>query len=179
MGDVQSMDYITDFLKILVPAALVLYAMYLTMRSFLQKQFDHRLVDLKLKNSETILPIRLQAYERMALFLERISPNNMLLRLSEPSMNAAQFQQLLLKEIREEFNHNLSQQVYMSDEVWEKIRTTMNEVVAVIQAAAQKMDDKKNAIDLAEEIFDHMIKLNRDPVGEALGKLKGELRQLL
>ena len=179
MGEVQSMDYITDFLKILVPAALVLYAMYLTIRSFLQKQFDHRLLDLKLKNTEVILPIRLQAYERMALFLERISPNNMLLRLSEPSMSAAQFQQLLLKEIREEFNHNLSQQVYMSDEVWEKVRATMNEVVTAIQTASQKMDDEKNAIDLAEEIFDYMIKLNRDPIGEALSTLKGELRQLL
>ena len=179
MGEVQSMDYITDFLKILVPAALVLYAMYLTIRSFLQKQFDNRLLDLKLKNTETILPIRLQAYERMALFLERISPNNMLLRLSEPAMSAPEFQQLLLKEIREEFNHNLSQQVYMSDQVWEKIRTTMNEVVTAIQTASQKMDEKQNAIDLAEEIFDYMIKLNRDPIGETLSILKGELRQLL
>lgn len=172
------MDYVTEFLKLLVPAALVMYAMYLVMRNFLQKQFDHRLLDIKIKNNETVLPIRLQAYERIALLLERISPNNMLLRLSDPSISAFAFQQLLLNEIREEFNHNLSQQVYMSDLAWAKIRTTVNEIVTAVQESAQKMDESKNAIDLAEAIFDYMSKLDRDPVGEALTLVKEETRQL-
>lgn len=172
------MEEITEFLKILVPALLVMYAMYLVVRNFLQKQFDNRLLDLKIKNNETVLPLRLQAYERMALLLERISPNNMLLRLSDPSISAFAFQQLLLNEIREEFNHNLSQQVYMSDEVWEKVRTTVNEIVTAVQESAEKMDEKKSAIDLAEAIFSYMIQLNRDPIGEALTLLKKETRYL-
>lgn len=172
------MDMITELLKVLIPAILVMYAMYLVVRNFLQKQFDHRLLDLKVKNIETVLPIRLQAYERIALLLERISPNNMLLRLSDPSISAFAFQQLLLTEIREEFNHNLSQQVYMSDEAWTKVRTTVNEVVSAVQESAQRMDESKNAIDLAEAIFDYMIKLDRDPVGEALLLVKNETRHL-
>ncbi|OEK03609.1 hypothetical protein BFP97_19730 [Roseivirga sp. 4D4] len=172
------MDYVTEFLKLLVPAALVMYAMYLVMRNFLQKQFDNRLLDIKIKNNETVLPIRLQAYERVALLLERISPNNMLLRLSDPSISAYDFQQLLLKEIREEFNHNLSQQVYISDGVWTRVRATVNDIVTAVQESSQKMDEKKNAIDLAEAIFDYMIKLDRDPVGETLSVVKEEIRQL-
>ncbi len=172
------MDYVTEFLKLLVPAALVMYAMYLVMRNFLQKQFDNRLLDIKIKNNETVLPIRLQAYERVALLLERISPNNMLLRLSDPSISAYDFQQLLLKEIREEFNHNLSQQVYISDGVWARVRATVNDIVTAVQESSQKMDEKKNAIDLAEAIFDYMIKLDRDPVGETLSVVKEEIRQL-
>ena len=59
------MDYITELIKILVPALLVMYAMFLVVRNFLQKQFDQKLIEVKLKNTETTLPLRLQAYERM------------------------------------------------------------------------------------------------------------------
>ena len=172
------MDYITELIKILVPALLVMYAMFLVMRNFLQKQFDQKLIEIKIKNSETTLPLRLQAYERMALLLERVSPNNMLLRLSDPSISAFEFQHLLQKEIREELNHNLSQQVYISDEAWKKARTAINDVVGIIQAASGKMTEKNNAIDLAEAIFDLMIKENKDPIADALTFLKAEARQL-
>ncbi|OEJ99633.1 DUF7935 family protein [Roseivirga misakiensis] len=172
------MDTVTELLKVLIPALLVMYAMYLVVRNFLQKQFDNRLLDLKIKNNETVLPIRLQAYERIALLLERISPNNMLIRLSDPSLSAFAFQQLLLKEIREEFNHNLSQQVYMSEDVWNKVKATVNDIVSAVQDSAQKMDDSKNAIDLAEEIFAYMIGLDRDPVGEALAMVRNETQHL-
>ncbi|MFY0591272.1 hypothetical protein [Roseivirga sp.] len=172
------METATEFLMILIPATLVMYAMFLVVRNFLQKQFDHRLLDLKIKNNETVIPIRLQAYERIALLLERISPNNMLIRLSDPSMSAFAFQQLLLKEIREEFNHNLSQQVYMSEEVWSKVRVTVNDIVTAVQDSALKMDESKSAIDLAEAIFAYMISMDRDPVGEALSMVRNETQHL-
>lgn len=173
------MDIITELIKIIVPAGLVLYAMFLVVRSFLNKQFDSRLIDLKLKNTETILPIRLQAYERVALLLERISPNNMLIRLSDPQIPAMEFQQVLLKEIQEELNHNLSQQVYMSDEVWQEARKAINEIIAAIQAAAERTDANKTAIDLSEAIFNEMLKKPDDPIGKALRLLKNEVRQLM
>lgn len=173
------MDYVTEFIKILVPAILVMYAMYLVMRNFLQKQFENKLLDVKMKNNETVLPIRLQAYERIALLLERVSPNNMILRLSEPGVSAFEFQHLLQKEIREELNHNLSQQVYMSDEAWKKTKAAINEVIMLIQTSAERMTDKSSSIDLAEAIFADMIKLNNDPTAEALKLLKAEARQLM
>lgn len=173
------MDYITDFIKILVPAVLVMYAMFLVMRNFLQKQLDQKLIDTQIKNSETILPLKLQAYERLTLLLERISPNNMLLRLSDPGISAQEYQQVLQTEIREELNHNLSQQVYISDEAWAQVKSAINEVIGLIQKAGEKMTDKNNAIDLAETIFDIMIKENSDPVAKALKFVKAEGRQLM
>lgn len=172
------MEYLTDFLQLLVPAALVLYAVYLIVRNFLQKDFDKKLVELKISNSSTILPVRLQAYERICLLLERISPNNMLLRMSDPSYNALQFQQLVLKEVREEFNHNLSQQVYMSEEVWEKVRATVNEIIQVVNEAGQGMTIEHSSVDLSQRVFDGMIQLNRDPIGEALAMTKKEIQTL-
>lgn len=172
------MEYLTDLIQILLPAGLVLYAVYLIVRNFLQKQFDSQLIQLKSKNTEMVLPTRLQAYERVCLLLERISPNNMLLRLSDPSLSAYEFQNLLLSEIRDELNHNLSQQVYMSDEAWNRVKGTVNIIIGVIQDAAQEMSPEKNSIDLAQGIFDKMIKLNSDPVGETLSFVKNEIRQV-
>ncbi len=171
------MDYINDLIKLVVPAALVLYAMYLVIRSFLQKDFDRRLIDIKLKNSETVLPIRLQAYERMALFLERISPNNMLLRMADPSLSALVFQQQLLQEIRDEFHHNHSQQIYMSDEAWNKIRAAMNAIIGVIQEASEEMKDDSNAVDLSSAIFNKMMAQSTDHIGDTLSFVKNEIRQ--
>lgn len=173
------MDYITELIKILVPALLVLYAMYLVVRSFLNKQFDEQMLQLKAKNTEVVLPIRLQAYERIALLLERLSPNNMLIRLSEPTMSAFDFQQLLLKEIQEEKNHNLSQQVYISDDAWNATNKAINAIITVIQTASSQMDDSKNAIDLAEAVFGEMMKLENDPTAVALSVVKNELRLFL
>ena len=172
------MEYITDFLQLLVPAGLVLYAAYLLVRNFLQRDFDKKLVELKVSNNNTVLPLRLQAYERICLLLERISPNNMLLRLSDPAYNALEFQQLIQKEIREEFNHNLSQQIYMSEEVWEKVRATVNELIAIVNESAEGLTMENNSVDLSQRIFDRMIAMNRDPVGESLTLVKKEIQQL-
>jgi hypothetical protein len=100
------------------------------------------------------------------------------LRLSDPSISAFDFQQILLAEIREELNHNLSQQVYMSDEAWNKVRATVNIIIAVIQESAQEMTYEKSSIDLAQKIFDKMMKLDADPVGDTLVFVKNEIRQI-
>ncbi|MDQ3394398.1 MAG: hypothetical protein M3512_09850, partial [Bacteroidota bacterium] len=123
------MELFWEFLKFLVPALLVLYAMYLTVKAFIQKDLEQQVLNIKMKNQEVLLPIRLQAFERMALFLERITPNNLVLRLNDGSYSAKQFQQVLLSEIREEYYHNLSQQVYMADESWDLVKNAMEEII--------------------------------------------------
>ncbi len=170
------MEALLEFGKIIIPAAIVLYAMYLVVNSFLQKEFEKRLIDIKLKNTEVVLPIRLQAYERLSLFLERISPNNLVLRLNNSGYSAKQFQQILQNEVREEYNHNLSQQVYVGDEVWDFVKNAKEDVITVINKAAEKVTDESKSIDLAKEIFELMMQKQRDPITVALGKLKEEIR---
>lgn len=170
------MDLFTELLKIVLPAALVLYAMYLTVRSFLSRDLVQRQTDLKASYAQTLLPIRLQAYERMALFLERIAPNNLLLRLSGSATSAVELQQLLLSDAREEFNHNLAQQVYLSHEAWERIRLALNEVTATVNTAAQELPADAPPLELSRRIFDRWVTLNPSPTDEALRFLKEEVR---
>lgn len=170
------MEILIDLLKIILPAALVLFAMYLTTKSFLTKDFEKRVVELKLKNTDIILPIRLQAYERMCLFLERISPHNLVIRVNEPGLEASHFHQKLLMEIRTEYNHNLSQQIYMSDNSWNLIKKAMEDVMSVINTAALNVPSDAKSIELAKMTFEFLMQRNQDPIAPALKYLKDEIR---
>jgi hypothetical protein len=167
-----------DLLKIVLPAAMILYAMYLVVKSFLTKDFERRLIDMKVKNTEIILPIRLQAYERMSLFLERISLSHLIVRVNDPSYNVAQFQQILLMEIRNEFQHNLSQQVYMSDQTWVLIKRSMEDIVSIINTAASVLPPDARGIELARKVFEFQAERKEDSAAPALKYLKDEIRKV-
>lgn len=172
------MNVLIEFGKILLPAILVLYAMYITLKSILIKELDRKRIELKVESSKTILPIRLQAYERLALFLERISPNNLILRLNSSGLNSREFQHVLLHEVREEFNHNLSQQIYVSEELWDLVSRTVDHIIALINTSAENIDEKASSMDLAREIFKHIAKDETDPVKHALSALRIEIGEL-
>ena len=172
------MNVLIEFGKILLPAILVLYAMYITMKSILVKELEKKEMELKVENSKTILPIRLQAYERVALFLERVSPNNLILRLNSSELNAREFQHVLLHEVREEFNHNLSQQIYLSEELWDLATKTVDQIIVLINTSAENLDKKAGSMDLAREIFKEISKEKADPVKQALSAVRKEIREL-
>lgn len=172
------MELALEFGKLLIPAALAIYAMYLTINSFLKRDFEKRLIELENKNAEIILPNRLQAYERMALFLERIAPGNLIVRLNDPSFSAKKLHSILLSDIREEFNHNLSQQIYMSDEAWKMIKSAVEELISLINEASQELPDDAKSIDLAKNIFSKMSEKGFDQINNALVFLKQEIQRL-
>lgn len=171
------MEAITDLLKITLPASLVLLGMYLTARNFLEKEFERRLAEIKLKNTETITTIRLQAYERMCLFLERISPENMLTRLQVSQFTSDELQQILLHEIRNEFAHNFSQQMYMSNEAWNMVQTAREEIVSLINNSAAQVAPENNGLELAKKILENANNYDIRPTIAAISFLKNELKQ--
>lgn len=171
------MELIADFAKILLPAGLVLYAMYLTVRAFTQKELKKTALEIQLKSKETVLPVRLQAYERLTLLLERISPGNLLVRLHDNSLPAKAFQQVLLADIREEFNHNLSQQLYISEDVWEMVKNVREDLVMMINGAADTLPAEAMAIDLSRTILEAYSNREVDPVAFALSHLKAEIQE--
>ena len=146
-------------------------------RLFIQKELDLKRLEVRGRSIETVLPNRLQAYERMALFLERTAPQNLLIRLNVAPIPAKEFHQLLLSEIRNEYSHNASQQVYMSIEVWEMIKNAKEDLVVTINDAAAAMSAEATSIDLAKKIFEKTISKEFDPIAHALTELKKEIQQ--
>jgi hypothetical protein len=123
-----------------------------------------------------ILPLRLQAYERLVLFLERINPNNLIMRMNRPEMSASQFQSLLVKTVREEFEYNLSQQLYVSSTSWELIRNAKEETINLINQASSKVDENASSSALVREIFDQFLGKEKSSVEKALEEIKQEIR---
>lgn len=172
------MEQFFDLLKIIIPSSILLYGVYLIVKSFLNKEFEKHLVTLKLKNNELILPARMQAYERICLLLERVSPHSLLIRLNDPSLNSAQLQAKLLLSIREEFNHNLSQQVYMSDQAWQLVKVSVEEIIGIVNSSAQLVDPESRSIELAKQIFEKLVQKNEDPCQKAIKFVKSEIQQI-
>jgi hypothetical protein len=171
------MDVLIEFGKILIPASVVLYAVYLIVRSFIQKEIDLKKLEIRGRAIETVLPSRLHAYERMTLFLERMTPQNLLVRLNTATMPAREFHHLLLNEVRSEYNHNVSQQVYIGEEVWDLIRNAKEDLVVMINDSANEMGDASSSLDLAKKIFEKHMQKGVDPLAHALSELKREIQR--
>lgn len=171
------MDALVEFGKILIPASIVLYAAYLLVRSFIQKEIDLKRLEVRSRSIETILPNRLHAYERMTLFLERMAPQNLLVRLNTGTMPAREFHQLLLAEVRNEYNHNVSQQVYIGEDVWELIKSAKEDLIVTINDSANEMSAESTSLDLAKKIFEKTILKPSDPLAHALSQLKQEIQR--
>lgn len=172
------LEIFSDLFKILLPSGILLYGMYLTVSAFLRRQMESKVLELRNSNTQITLPIRMQAYERLVLFLERITPNNLILRLNSPEFNSREFQQVLMSNIREEYNHNMVQQIYVTDRSWALLKTAMEDIIGIINAAAQRVDPAAPAIVLAKEIFEILLQREQDPVAKAIRSLKDELKEV-
>ena len=171
------MDVLIEFGKLLIPATIVLYAAYLLVRSFIQKDLELKQLEVRSRSIETVLPNRLHAYERITLFLERISPQNLLIRIGGAGMAAREFHQSLLAEIRNEYNHNVSQQVYMSETVWDLVKSAKEDLVVTINDAASELTAEATSLDLSKKIVEKTLSKQIDPIAHALSELKKEIQR--
>lgn len=170
------MDYLADLLTVILPAGVVLYGMYLVVISFLSKEREKMLIDLKTQNTTTILPVRLQAGERLCLLLERITPNNLVRRSSPSGVTAAELHGSLLAEVREEFSHNFSQQIYFSEETWEAVKRAVEDVITILNQSRQQLEADASGIDLAKAIFAISLERENDAITHALKEVKSEIQ---
>lgn len=172
------MDSTLEILKYTLPALIVLITSFIMIRGYIRSEELRREREISGSSNKTLLPIRLQAYERMALFLERISPESLVLRVNKPGMSAKQLHAELLSTVRSEYEHNLSQQVYISTRAWELVRAARGNVVNLINAAGDQVKEDATAITLSQKIFEQVVQLKSPPAQEALEFLKKEIREL-
>lgn len=170
------MNTVAIILVSVLPSMIVAVAAFFIVKYFIENDQKKKVLELKFQSKSITTPVRLQAYERMALFLERIEPNQLLFRVNNPELTAAQMQAVLLSTIRSEYEHNMSQQIYISPEVWESIKRAKENVVNAINIAAGKLSPEAMAIDLDSAIF--QITAAESPVAAAMNSLKKEIQTL-
>ena len=164
----------------LATLALVGGIFYLLVKRYFDNQQKERLLQMKIderrETLKVVTPIRLQAYERMALFLERISPDSLVLRCYQPGMDLKLLQGVMTKNIRDEWEHNLSQQVYLDPATWARIREAKDEMVNLVNSSAVTLNDTDDPTRLAASIFASAAK--HLPTDKALEELHKEINEL-
>ncbi|MCK5078397.1 MAG: hypothetical protein KAR09_00550, partial [Bacteroidales bacterium] len=147
------MNEFLDILKYILPALVVFAVAYFLIRAFLDHEVKQLKEEKKDETRKAISPLRFQAYERIVLFLERISPPNMVLRVNKAGMSKEMLQGELLRTVREEYEHNLAQQIYISDEAWEQVKNAKEEVLSEINTAAAGMTEKNTSADYGQQVI--------------------------
>lgn len=168
-----------EILAYSIPALVVLAATWLVMHKLFNNEQEKRLWELKRLSQKEISPIRLRAYERLTLLLERTTPDRMLMEMNLQEMTIPQVQQQLLRTIRLEYDHNLSQQIYVSDEVWDKIIHARDEMGAFVMAMAAGMPEGSSTLDYAKTLITAYSTNGETPNSLALSALKEEAKTLL
>jgi hypothetical protein len=172
------MNSILEMLKYTLPSLIVLATAWIVLWYFFRNNESQRKTELALKNHEILLPLRLQAYERIALLLERLSVDSMLVRLNKPGLTVRQLQSEILATIRGEFEHNLSQQIYMSTSTWDAVRNARNQLIKIINSAAESIDPTLPSIELAKKIIENLSEIPKLPTMQAAETIKAEVQEL-
>jgi hypothetical protein len=168
-----------EILKYCIPALCVLLATWSVMHKFYKSENEKRLWELKRLAQKEISPLRMRAYERLALLLERTEPEHLLMDLNLTEMTPLQLQAHLMHSIRQEYDHNLSQQIYVSDEVWNHIENAKSQTVAFVNSIAQQIPANSTALDYAKTLITAYHTNGETPNEIALQALKNEARGLL
>lgn len=166
-----------EILKYILPSVVVLLASYFAMKAFFENEQNKRRVDLRTSNQKLITPIRLGAYERLVVFLERIQPDSMLMRLQQKGMTCKELHSDMLSLIRAEYEHNMSQQVYVSNQSWEVVKSAKENTVKLINMAAKNVNQDALSFELSKAILESVMQANKTPSTVGIEYLKNEVRQ--
>jgi hypothetical protein len=173
------MEIISDILKITIPALIVFFTAWALLRNMIKDDQERRRQEIILQGARTVTPIKLQAYERIVLFLERISLESLLVRVSTPDMTVAQLQSALLTTIRSEFEHNLSQQIYMSPQAWEVVKNARSNTIKMINSESEKIKGDAPGIELSKQLLEKVMELEKEPTRAAIDYIKGEVGRMI
>jgi hypothetical protein len=173
------LQFLTQAVLYSIPAVILLITVYTVLKSFFRNEERKRMYELKMNTQKTSLPIRLQAYERMILLLERLAPNNLIWRVKKSGMSASALQAALLMEIRSEFDHNLSQQLYVSPSAWNMVKNSKEEIIKLINISHAHLKPKATAMDLSKAIFDNVMQMEHPPTYKAILYIKKEAHDFL
>lgn len=172
------MEAILEILKYILPSLIVFFTVWILLRSWSRNEDKRRQKEFNMHITDDILPVRLQAYERIILLLERISPESMIMRVSRPEFTARQFQQALLTHITSEFEHNIAQQTYISTEAWEKVKMAKNQVINLVNSTAAELKPDAAGSTLGKLILERLTELKAPPARTAIDFLKQEVKSL-
>lgn len=172
------MDLLIFSLILLILAAAIVVVVYFFLNKQGEKEVRYLQGELKKQRQEYFLPTRLEAYQRAILLMERIHPNSLVMRLHNPGLPARALQLEFVKSIRDEYNHNVAQQLFVSPEAWQMVKNSKEDIIKLINAAGEQMQQTSTGLDLSSKIFEMLAQLNQLSSEVTVEYLKREFQKL-
>ncbi len=173
------MEALVEILKIILPAGAVFLAVYFLVKRFFDNEEKRREHELKKAILGSITPQKIQAYERLVIFLERIHPNNLVIRVNKHGFTSKQLHLELVTAVKSEYEHNISQQIFVSHGAWELVKTSKEELIKLINIAATKVSQDSPSNELAMMVLNITANLDKKMPSEmALDYIKKEISKI-
>ena len=172
------MDILLQIALIVIPSGAVLLTTIFFLRREASKEVMNMKAELKKQRQEYFLPSRVEAYQRAILLMERIHPNSLVMRLHNPGLPAKALQAEFLKAIREEYDHNVAQQLFVSPQGWQMVKNSKEETIKIINIAGNQMLATSTGMDLSAKIFELVAEIGQLPTEITVEYLKTELQEL-
>ncbi|MCO5231698.1 MAG: hypothetical protein M9958_11160 [Chitinophagales bacterium] len=174
----------SEILQFTIPSLVVLFGVYFVINRFLMEESNKLNIMTRhfiaKENQKISLPLRFQAYERLALFLERIHPQQLVARNIITSISAVDYKSKLIIDINTEFQFNLTQQVYISDDIWQLILQVKEQTKMLLNEIGDKLPDNATDEDFVTAVYQFLEEMPADklPINVGLKYLKNEVAQI-
>lgn len=172
----KGIDIAIEILKYILPSVIVFFTAYILVGKFLQERENREIRDFKKQPQNLINPLKLQAYERLIMLLERISPQQLIINNSVQGMSVLEAKHLFNEAVNAEYTHNVSQQIYVSTQLWSVIKVVKEEVIDLINSSAEGIANDGSGVDLCKVIVNRMIESQYQPTQKAIDFLKAEVK---
>lgn len=173
MGEISVWFYL---LLVCLPALIVFVVCYMLIKQFLKNKEAMEILEMQRLSSAKTLPLKLQAYERLILLFERISIPPLISRIRTKKMSSGDLQAALMIAIQQEFEHNVTQQIYVSDKLWEIIRLAKKEIFNQLHQVMINITFGENADTYSAALIEHFTKNDQDIIRKAIYAIKQEAK---
>ncbi len=173
------LSVLLEIVKVTVPPLVVFFTAYYLLKTYLDKQYQIKLLESRQKQQGTTLPMRFQAYERLSLFCERIAIPNLVLRQRQDDQTSAALRLALLVTIQHEFEYNVTQQVYISEQLWQIIKISRDDTVNIINGIFEQVDPDSPSRELANRLLFYVENQPASALEKALVAIKKEASLLI
>ena len=170
--------YLLDILKYTVSGLGVVWIAFYLIKPYLDKSERIQLLEFKKAVGNHTLPLRLQAYERIILFIERINPENLLIRLNATGYSATELQSIIINEVRTEYQHNITQQIYVTSRAWSVAKRVKDDTLNLVTGAIKTLPETATALDLSRTILITLSQMEYNPYEIGAELIRKDLEDL-
>lgn len=170
--------FITEAAVLVIGGVATVSAGYYLIKDDIRTYFRLRFSDQKKEIANPLLPLRLQAYERLTIFIERINPANLFIRLHQQGITIAELQVIVINEIKSEYQHNITQQLYISTPTWDVVKKLKDDTIAMVNNGVKSLPADAPGVDLSRKVLQHMAGIENNPYDLTLDLIKKDIHQL-